>query len=78
VKSLEVGGGSMLVTASEISECDSALVKGFETQGASGGLVIFSVPVTDVEAQSVTALWLWPRWSWDATSLRCSRATTCW
>ena len=62
MKSLEVGGGSMLVTALEISECDSALVKGFETQGASGGLVIVSVPVTDVEAQSVAALWLWPWW----------------
>ena len=62
MKSLEVGGGSMLVTALEISECDSALVKGFETQGASGGLVIVSVPVTDVEAQSVTALCLWPWW----------------
>jgi hypothetical protein len=68
----------MLVTALEISECDRTLVKGFETRGASSGLVIVSVPVTDVEAQSVTALWLWPWRSWDATSLRCSRATTCW
>jgi hypothetical protein len=68
----------VLVTASEISECDSVLVKGFEAQGASGGLVIVSAPLTDTEAQSVPALWLWPRRSWNATSLRCWRATACW
>jgi hypothetical protein len=32
VKASEARGGSVLVMASEISERDSALVKGFETQ----------------------------------------------
>jgi hypothetical protein len=32
VKTFEARGGSVLVMASEISERDSALVKGFETQ----------------------------------------------
>jgi hypothetical protein len=64
--------------ALEISECGSALVKGLETQGASGSLVIASAPVTDVGAHIVTALWLGARRSWDATSLQCRHATACW